>query len=80
MRPGSSRDWRMVLKEKTSEDLSARAMVTYFQPLMAYLQQQNKGRKSRCSARFAKLISSEKSEKSKRCVMLSEVEASLPHQ
>lgn len=45
MRPGSSRDWRMVLKEKTSEDLSARAMVTYFQPLMAYLQQQNKGRK-----------------------------------
>ena len=45
MRPGSSRDWHMVLKEKTSEDFSARAMVTYFQPLMAYLQQQNKGRK-----------------------------------
>jgi len=45
MRPGSSRDWRVVLKEKTGEDLSARAMVAYFQPLMTYLQAQNKGRK-----------------------------------
>ena len=45
MRPGSSRDWRVVLKEKTGEDLAARAMVAYFQPLMAYLQEQNKGRK-----------------------------------
>jgi peptidyl-dipeptidase A len=45
MRPGSSRDWRTVLKEKTGEDLSARAMVDYFQPLMVYLQAQNKGRK-----------------------------------
>ena len=45
MRPGSSRDWRAVLKEKTGEDLSARAMVDYFQPLMTYLKVQNKGRK-----------------------------------
>ena len=45
MRPGSSRDWRTVLKEKTGEDLSARAMVDYFQPLMTYLKAQNKGRK-----------------------------------
>ncbi|UOQ96573.1 M2 family metallopeptidase [Hymenobacter sp. 5317J-9] len=45
MRPGSSRDWRVVLKEKTGEELSARAMVDYFQPLMAYLKAQNKGRK-----------------------------------
>ncbi|MBJ6110288.1 M2 family metallopeptidase [Hymenobacter sp. BT523] len=45
MRPGASRDWRVVLKEKTGEDLSARAMVDYFQPLMAYLKAQNKGRK-----------------------------------
>ncbi|GAA4365406.1 M2 family metallopeptidase [Hymenobacter saemangeumensis] len=45
MAPGSSRDWRVVLKEKTGEDLSARAMIDYFQPLMAYLQAQNKGRK-----------------------------------
>ena len=45
MAPGASRDWRTVLKEKTGEDLSARAMVDYFQPLMAYLKDQNKGRK-----------------------------------
>jgi len=45
MAPGASRDWRAVLKEKTGEDLSARAMVAYFQPLMAYLKEQNKGRK-----------------------------------
>ena len=45
MRPGSSRDWRVVLKEKTGEDLSARAMIDYFQPLMTYLKMQNKGRK-----------------------------------
>ncbi|WP_188548535.1 M2 family metallopeptidase [Hymenobacter qilianensis] len=45
MRPGASKDWRTVLKEKTGEDLSARAMVDYFQPLMAYLKEQNKGRK-----------------------------------
>ncbi len=45
MRPGSSRDWRVVLKEKTGEDLSARAMIDYFQPLMTYLKTQNKGRK-----------------------------------
>ncbi|GAB3834062.1 M2 family metallopeptidase [Hymenobacter jeollabukensis] len=45
MYPGASADWRALLREKTGEDLSARAMVDYFQPLMAYLQQQNKGRK-----------------------------------
>ena len=45
MRPGASKDWRLVLKEKTGEDLSARAMVEYFQPLLAYLKEQNKGRK-----------------------------------
>ncbi|MBD2768884.1 M2 family metallopeptidase [Hymenobacter sp. BT664] len=45
MRPGASRDWRVVLREKTGEDLSARAMLAYFQPLTAYLKAQNKGRK-----------------------------------
>ena len=30
MRPGASQDWRTVLKDKTGEDLSARAMVEYF--------------------------------------------------
>ena len=45
MRPGSSREWRAVLKEKTGEDLSAKAMVRYFAPLMAYLKKVNAGRK-----------------------------------
>jgi peptidyl-dipeptidase A len=44
MRPGSSADWRKLLKEKTGEDLSARAMLEYFSPLMDWLKEQNKGR------------------------------------
>ena len=42
---GASGDWRKMLKEKTGEDLSARAMLSYFEPLMGYLKEQNKGRK-----------------------------------
>ncbi len=45
MTPGASRDWRVVLREKTGEDLSARAMLRYFEPLMSYLKKANKGRK-----------------------------------
>ena len=45
MRPGASKDWRQVLKEVTGEDLSARAMLEYYQPLMDYLKEQNRGRK-----------------------------------
>lgn len=45
MSPGSSRDWRTVLKENTGEDLSAKAMLRYFDPLMAYLKKINAGRK-----------------------------------
>jgi peptidyl-dipeptidase A len=45
MRPGSSRDWRTVLKETTGEDLNAGAMVRYFEPLMGYLKKVNEGRK-----------------------------------
>ena len=46
MRPGASKDWRKVLKEKTGEDLSARAMLEYYQPLLVWLKEQNKGRTS----------------------------------
>jgi peptidyl-dipeptidase A len=46
MRPGTSKDWRTVLKEKTGEDLSARAMLEYYQPLLVWLREQNKGRTS----------------------------------
>ncbi len=45
MKPGSSEDWRKLLKDKTGEDLSARAMLDYFSPLMGWLKEQNKGRK-----------------------------------
>jgi peptidyl-dipeptidase A len=46
MRPGASRDWRIVLKENTGEDLSARAMIEYYAPLMEYLKKANAGRVS----------------------------------
>jgi peptidyl-dipeptidase A len=45
MTPGASADWRKLLKEKTGSELSAKAMLDYFSPLMGYLQEQNKGRK-----------------------------------
>jgi peptidyl-dipeptidase A len=45
MYPGSSKDWRKVLKETTGEDLNAKAMVDYFSPLLSWLKQQNTGRK-----------------------------------
>ncbi len=43
--PGASKDWRTVLKESTGEELNAKAMLEYFQPLVSWLQEQNKGRK-----------------------------------
>lgn len=45
MRPGASKEWRQVLKESTGDELSAKAMMEYFQPLMSWLHEQNKGRK-----------------------------------
>jgi peptidyl-dipeptidase A len=45
MEKGGTQDWRKVLREATGEDLSTRAMVDYFKPLMSWLEQQNKGRK-----------------------------------
>lgn len=45
MYPGASADWRKMLKDNTGEDLSAKALVNYFMPVMDYLRQQNKGRK-----------------------------------
>jgi peptidyl-dipeptidase A len=44
MEKGGTEDWRKVLREATGEDLSTRAMVDYFKPLLAWLQEQNKGR------------------------------------
>ncbi len=45
MYPGASRDWKVVLKEKTGSGLNANAMLSYFAPLMDYLKEVNKGRK-----------------------------------
>ena len=44
LRPGASRDWRELMRETVGEDLTAQPMLRYFEPLMAYLQEQNKGR------------------------------------
>src|SRR5688500_19408869 len=45
MYPGASRNWRDVLKEATGEDMNAKAMLRYFEPLMLWLKNENKGRK-----------------------------------
>lgn len=44
MEKGQTEDWRKVLKEATGEELSTRAMVEYYAPLMDWLVEQNKGR------------------------------------
>lgn len=43
--PGATRDWRVILREATGEDLSTRAMVDYYRPLMDWLVKENRGRK-----------------------------------
>ncbi|MDQ3534243.1 MAG: M2 family metallopeptidase [Bacteroidota bacterium] len=45
LKHGGSKDWRQLLKETTGEDINAKAMLTYFEPLMSYLKEVNKGRK-----------------------------------
>lgn len=52
MKPGSSVDWRKLLKETTGEDLNAAPMVRYFEPLLAYLKKVNAGRKYTLSESF----------------------------
>lgn len=44
MQSGASKEWCDVLKESTGEDLNAKAMLEYFQPLVDWLKEQNKGR------------------------------------
>ena len=41
---GGTQNWREVLREATGEDLSTKAMTQYFQPLMKWLEEQNRGR------------------------------------
>lgn len=51
MEPGATRDWRQVLREHTGRDLTAEPMLEYFRPLMAYLEEQNRGRECTWPAR-----------------------------
>jgi peptidyl-dipeptidase A len=44
MKYGAGKNWRDVLKEKTGSELSAASMLEYFEPLMPYLKEKNKGR------------------------------------
>jgi hypothetical protein len=44
LEPGATRDWRELMREATGEDLSSRAMLAYFAPLQAWLEEQNRGR------------------------------------
>jgi peptidyl-dipeptidase A len=43
MKYGAGKNWRDVLKEKTGSELSAASMLEYFEPLMPYLKEKNKG-------------------------------------
>lgn len=45
MRPGASVDWRELQQKSIHSDMSAKAMVDYFNPLMSYLKRINQGRK-----------------------------------
>lgn len=45
MYPGASVDWREHLKKSIGEEMSAKGMVSYFDPLMQWLKRQNAGRK-----------------------------------
>jgi peptidyl-dipeptidase A len=44
LRLGATRDWREVIREKTGEEVSTRAMLEYFAPLLEYLKKENEGR------------------------------------
>lgn len=46
LEPGASVDWRELLKKSTGSELSALPMLRYFEPLRAWLAQQNAGRQS----------------------------------
>lgn len=45
LEPGATVDWRQLMKEKLGEEISAKAMLDYFEPLMEFLKKENSGRK-----------------------------------
>lgn len=42
---GATKDWKQLLKESTGDELNAKAMLEYFEPLVQWLKQENNGRK-----------------------------------
>ena len=44
LKQGANCDWNEVLKENLGSGMSAKPMLDYFEPLMVYLKEQNKGR------------------------------------
>jgi len=44
MKHGATRDWRELILEATGEPISGKAMLEYYEPLLNYLKEQNKGR------------------------------------
>jgi len=44
MKHGATRDWRELIREVTGEPPNGKAMLEYYEPLMKYLREQNKGR------------------------------------
>jgi len=41
---GKTRDWRDLLREATGQEISAKPMLEYFAPVMAWLEKENRGR------------------------------------
>lgn len=41
---GATRDWSLVMRQATGEDLNSEALLEYFAPLQAWLEEQNAGR------------------------------------
>lgn len=46
LRFGGSVDWRAKVRERVGSDLSARALIDYFEPLRAWLAEENRGRRA----------------------------------
>jgi peptidyl-dipeptidase A len=44
LKVGKTQDWRKLLRDATGEEISAKPMLEYFAPIMAWLEKENRGR------------------------------------
>lgn len=44
LKVGKTKDWRAVLREATGEEISAKPMLEYYEPLLKWLREQNRGK------------------------------------